>query len=417
MRGNVSHFRKTAGAAVLGIASLFSARGWADPLLATASIGSDSACALTSNGLLSCWGGNCDGELGVPTPCDTCTDCQWGPTTQPVIVSTLGQVQSVALGFGGASPYGCAIKASDGSVWCWGSLLAGNNGTYSPRQVSGIAGVRQISAGFLHACAVLPDSTLWCWGTNGDGELGDGSTVSRSTAAPATLLGSTVASVACGNGFTCAVRTDGTLWCWGYNFYGELGDGTTQSRPNPMQVTLGSSAAAVDAGSDHVCARLTDGTIRCWGHNYGGALGNGYTTDSAVPVAPLTPAGAFLQVSAGNGYTCAVRTDGSLWCWGYNGLGQLGDGTTSNSTVPEQVLPLGNHVLEVSTGGDSTTCARLSDHSLTCWGGPVLSPPPFPPPPPPPVPALPRVAWISLAMALCLLGLLLRIRSKVTPVA
>jgi alpha-tubulin suppressor-like RCC1 family protein len=341
-RKNGEQFRKTSAIAVLGIVSLLSVRASADPPLPTMSMGANASCALTSTASLTCWGDNCDGELGVTTPQGTaCMQSSPGR----VNVSAVGQVRSVALGR--ASSYTCAIKASDGSAWCWGYGTVGNAELPSPRQVSGISDVRQISAGWGHACAVLADSTLWCWGENGVGELGDGTLNERGFAAQATVAGGAVVSVGCGDGFTCVVHTNGTLSCWGNNDSGQLGDGTTQTRSAAAQVTIGSSVAAVDAGFHHVCARLTDGTVRCWGANDSGQLGNGYTTNSPVPVAPLAPNGSFIQISAGTHHTCAVRSDRSLWCWGNNEFGQLGDGTTSASLVPEQVLPLANNVLEV----------------------------------------------------------------------
>ncbi|MBI4705937.1 MAG: RCC1 repeat-containing protein, partial [Deltaproteobacteria bacterium] len=142
--------------------------------------------------------------------------------------------------------------------------------------------------------------------------------------------------------YTCAVKADGTLWCWGSNGCGQLGDGTTQDKSSPVQVlALGTSAVAVAAGCDYTCAVKADGTLWCWGYNYYGQLGDGTTQDKSLPVEVKALGKTVAAVAVGERHTCAVKTGGTLWCWGYNGTGQLGDGTTQDKTSPVQVMALG----------------------------------------------------------------------------
>ena len=169
------------------------------------------------------------------------------------------------------------------------------------------------------------------------------------------------------------MKTDHTLWCWGYNGSGELGDGTTTDSAVPVQEhTHASDWAAVSAGEDHTCAVKTDHTLWCWGNNDSGELGDGgTTTDSAVPVQEHTHASDWAAVSAGGDHTCAVKTDHTLWCWGNNDSGELGDGTTTSSAVPVQEHSHASDWAGVSAAvnaGEDYTCAVKTDHTLWCWG-------------------------------------------------
>ena len=232
-----------------------------------------------------------------------------------------------------------------------------------------IATVAQVAVGGQHTCAVKTDGSLWCWGYDNDGELGDGG--QSFGPVQVTTLGSDVATVCAGRLHTCAVKTDGSLWCWGSNYFGQLGDGTSTDRTTPVQVTaLGNSVAAVSAGNRHTCAVKTDGTLWCWGDNSHGQLGNGTTTGSNVPVqagqGTIGSLGA--QVSAGFSHTCARLTSATAWCWGDNSLGQLGDGTGMDRNSPVAVTGLGADVSAISAG-QAQTCATRGDGTGWCWGG------------------------------------------------
>jgi alpha-tubulin suppressor-like RCC1 family protein len=182
-----------------------------------------------------------------------------------------------------------------------------------------------------------------------------------------TALGNAVASVSAGDQHTCAIKTDGTMWCWGYNFYGQLGDGTNTQQPSPVQVMTTGTFGLVNAGGEHTCGRKADGTLWCWGDNNVGQVGDGTTTNRNTPVQVTGLASAVGEVAAGEDHSCARLVDETLWCWGSNAQSQLGDGSQNDSNVPVWVDRLGSTVTEVSAGWH-ITCARKNDNSLWCWG-------------------------------------------------
>jgi alpha-tubulin suppressor-like RCC1 family protein len=210
----------------------------------------------------------------------------------------------------------------------------------------------QVSSGQDHTCATRSDGTLWCWGLNSEGRLGDGTTTNRLS--PVQVVpGTTWAWVAGSQFHTCATRSDGTLWCWGKNDYGQLGDGTTTNRLSPVQVGTETTWARVAAGDQHSCATKKDGTLWCWGYNLSGQVGDNtgsmclspaegqqYGESCLLPIQVGTDSG-WDRISAGVAHTCATRTDGSLWCWGYSGNGQLGlgDAVLESHTPAMVTLP------------------------------------------------------------------------------
>jgi alpha-tubulin suppressor-like RCC1 family protein len=188
-----------------------------------------------------------------------------------------------------------------------------------------------------------------------------------------------VTAIAVGGWSTCALKSEGTVWCWGSNFDGQLGDGSTEDRETPGPVSGLTGVTALSAGEDHACAVLSDGTVWCWGGNQFGKLGDGvevhqvcdgpeWTFHVDCSPLPLLVAGApsAVDVSAGERHTCIVSADGSAWCWGANESGQLGDGTVTDRGTPVQVLGLGD-LTSVATGGYHT-CAMQSSSRTWCWG-------------------------------------------------
>jgi hypothetical protein len=285
--------------------------------------------------------------------------------------------------------HSCAIN-SDSTLFCWGNNYEGalGDGTTvhkpSPVQVTALGtGVVQVSAGRGYSCARKIDGTLWCWGYNLDGVLGDGTKFDKPSPVQVSALGTSVAEVAAGASHTCARKTDGTLWCWGSNYLGQLGDGTSTDKSLPVQVvSLGASVLGVAAGGfstyGHACARTSDNSLWCWGCNYDGELGDGTGISHGTPVQLITLGTDVVGVSARSYQTCAYKGNGTLWCWGLNTYGQLGDGTTGGpgcggacKLAPVQVASLGTNVVEAATGGygyAGHSCARLADGTVWCWG-------------------------------------------------
>ncbi len=215
--------------------------------------------------------------------------------------------------------------------------------------------MQRLAAGGIHSLALKTDGNLWAWGYNWAGTLGDGTSTDRWT--PVQVL-TGVAAVAASNGYSLAIKTDGSLWAWGYNREGQLGDGTTTDRRTPVQVLTG--VAAVSAEYEHSLALKTDGSLWAWGYNREGRLGDGTTTSRSTPVQILTGVAA---VSAGSFHSLAIKTDGSLWAWGDNRFGQLGDGTQTDRLTPVQVM---TGVAAVAAA--THTLALKTDGSLWAWG-------------------------------------------------
>jgi alpha-tubulin suppressor-like RCC1 family protein len=324
-------------------------------------------CAIKQDGSLWCWGYNWNGQLG---------DGTYGSKKTPIQIMSSG-VSSIALGVS----HTCAIK-TDGSLWCWGYNLFGRLGDgtdqskSSPVQIIS-SGVVSVALGGAHTCAIKQDGSLWCWGANVNGQLGDGTYSNNST--PVQIMSSGVVAVALGGDHTCAIKQDGSLWCWGDNYYGQIGDGTRTSKGTPVQI-MSSGVVAVALGGAHTCAIKQDGSLWCWGWNWRGQLGDGsggsydYDAHRSTPVQIMSSgvvavalAGYYPSslIPEGGYHTCAIKTDGSLWCWGGNYYGQLGDGTNESKNTPVQIMSSG--VSSVALGGYHT-CAIKQDGSLWCWG-------------------------------------------------
>ena len=228
----------------------------------------------------------------------------------------------------------------------------------------GVIPTPAIAAGGSHSLVLKDDMTVWAWGDNYSGQLGDGTTVDSSLPVKVSIL-TGVISIAAGYFHSLALKADGSVWAWGENYRGQLGDGTTTNSSIPVQVYGLSDIIGVAAGEYHSLALKADGSVWAWGENYRGQLGDGTTTNSSTPVQVANLSGV-ASLSAGYYHSLALKADGSVWAWGYNSYGQLGDGTKINSNTPVQVSGLSD-VIGVAAGYYHSLAIK-SDGSVWAWG-------------------------------------------------
>jgi alpha-tubulin suppressor-like RCC1 family protein len=293
-------------------------------------------CAILSDNTTQCWGRGDSGQLGDNNSTGSRTS---------VVVSGLGSAKSID-----ASPRSSCATLIDNTTKCWGDYYISNQN--SPNTIVGITNTHTVATGYGHACVLLNDQTIQCWGDGGRGQLGNGSSSSNSNPVTVSSISTATAIAVGGNqaGHSCALLSDNTIQCWGANDYGQLGDGTQTDRSTPTAVSSISTAIAVAVGgggegcggvgcynSGHSCAVLSNNTIQCWGANDYGQLGNGTTDNSSLPVTVPGISNA-TEVTAGFQHTCALLSDSTVKCWGYNNQGQLGDGTKQSKLTPKMVL-------------------------------------------------------------------------------
>jgi hypothetical protein len=276
-----------------------------------------------------------------------------------------------------AQARGTAILTRSHVAAGWGYNGEGQLGDGTVTSRSGYGDIRvgddvvQVAAGSGHGLALRSDGTVWAWGSNGAGELGDGTTTSRSTPVQVTGLSGVTLVAACSY-VSVALRSDGTVWAWGDNRGGQLGRGTTSNHEvTPGRVRGLGRVTKISAGGSFVLVLRSDDTVRAWGDNRRGQLGNGTTASSPLPVKVAGLSGV-TGISAGFDASMATRASGisaitSVWTWGGNDFGQLGDGTLTSHSTPERVTGLPLYIAGISAGGGFT--ARLGDSGISATGG------------------------------------------------
>jgi len=349
------------------------------------SVGGVHTCAIASDDLAYCWGYNDRGQLGnnsttrslVPVAVNT-ADALSGKT-----------IKSIAAG----NWYVCAV-ASDNLTYCWGYANYGQLGNDSivdswvPAAVSttGVLSgktIASISAGNNHVCAIASDNLTYCWGSNGGGRLGNNSIVQSNvpvSVSVAILREKTIKSMDSGNSFNCAIASDDLAYCWGYNSTGQLGDNSTTQSLIPVAVNTagvlsGKTLKLITSGGSQTCAIASDDLAYCWGNNAHGQLGDNSTTQSSVPVAVDTTGvldgKTIKSITAGDSHVCAIASDDLAYCWGYNNYGQLGDDSVTERLAPIAVSTTGalsGKTIKSIVTGTYHTCVIASDDLAYCWG-------------------------------------------------
>ena len=289
------------------------------------SISQHLTCALLGDKSVQCWGVNQRGSLG---------------TTSGQLLD--GSQVYEAYGLGVGSQHGM-VTLDNGTLLAWGyggfGQLGEGGTSWATNRIAypNIDNVSQISGGNYFSCALIKDKTIKCWGKNNDGQIGDGTTTNATS--PTSVLNlSNMNKVSAGGNHACAVADNGTVWCWGRGDGGKLGNGADSDSSVPVQVSGISTAIDVSTSDLVNCAILSDRTVQCWGGNGDGQLGNGTTGGSSnVPVA-VSGLTSVAKIASGFRHNCAIRTDNTVWCWGDNDDGQLGDNSTTDRNTPVQVI-------------------------------------------------------------------------------
>lgn len=348
-------------------ASSSSGAGGQGPLEALAfGLGQATTCVVVPGARVACWGDNSGGQLGLG-------GLDYDHHPKPQIVPNLDSVQSLALG----SFHACA-RLFDGTLRCWGDNGVGQLGISAATSigeagpVDGLGPVDEVAAGASFTCA-RQSGHVQCWGANYSGQLGC-DTPTRS-ASPllvdgvddAVELALSTEGDGKGEAATCARRASGGVVCWGGNQYGQLGDGTQQDRSTPAAIVGITDAIQISSGYLHACALHADGTVSCWGWNALGELCAGQPEGAAVATPVLLPIQGAIRVFASTGRTCVELSDHSYQCCGSETAGVLGDGKTISSQPALIAIPAIAGATQLTLGWGHS-CAKFPDGSLRCWG-------------------------------------------------
>ena len=348
---------------------------------AALSSGGDHSCGLTTTGTAFCWGNDDYGALGASIAIDFTRCLFLDVANVPCSAAPIGVTgglgfAAISAGIDRDGGSTCALTAS-ATAYCWGQNGLGElgNGTTDgdfhvvPTLVRGGLTFASISVGGPHACGLTTTGAVSCWGWNSGGQLGSGDTVSHATPTPV-VGGLTFAAISAGNLYTCALASNGTAYCWGWNSWpsmghGWLGTGDTVNRVAPTPVMGGLTFAAISAGGRHTCALTTNGAAYCWGFNAAGQLGTGDDVTQTIPT-PVAGGLTFKMISAGSLHTCGLTTSGLAYCWGHNFDGQLGTGNPVPQAMPTAVI--GGLRFAAISASDAHTCGLTTSGAAYCWG-------------------------------------------------
>jgi alpha-tubulin suppressor-like RCC1 family protein len=345
-----------------------------EPVLSPVAAGYRHTCGLRPGGEILCWGANSLGQLGnghtgafQPFPTEVV-----GLDAEPTSVFAGGDDTCATTSAGGLACWGDDWYGQLGN----GTATDGESSTLPVTVIGPGTEVVSCDVGGTHGCAATAGGDVTCWGSNDHGQLGDGT--QEDSSGPVTVAGlpDAATAVAAGGDFSCALTSAGRVLCWGGNEHGQLGDGTTAPSPAPVEVIgLWDDVSAISAGGAHACALSAGGGVRCWGESTFGQLGCegplGPDYHSAVPVDVVGLQSGVVTVSAGGAHTCALTAAGGAKCWGNDESGQLGDGDVTPwvtySLTPVDVVGLGSGVVSLVAGG-AHACAILDSGTMRCWG-------------------------------------------------
>jgi alpha-tubulin suppressor-like RCC1 family protein len=318
------------------------------------------------------------GDADLLRPSLRSTDAEF-VATSTLAATNLAQAR-VSAGFSHA-----CVVLPDGTARCWGRNNHGQLGdgtttdSGTPVQVSGLSNATAIAAGGRatesnnpHTCAILANGTVRCWGANSLGQLGNGTTTSSTTPVQVSGVGDAVA-IATGGAHSCAIRSNGRAYCWGNNAWGQLGDDSQFHSSTPVQVKGINDGVAITAGAHHTCALLSGGTIECWGRQDSGQLGHGIVRNERSPFTSTWRPVEVIGISnataldAGAVHNCARLSNGGVRCWGSNVAGGLGDGTTTLSATPVDVVGITDAAAVAA--GARHSCSMSPGGGMMCWGG------------------------------------------------
>lgn len=319
--------------------------------------GGNHACVVADNARAYCWGVNAFGQVGT------------GSTSLVEPTARLALLDPPVVAVEAGSTHSCGLNAA-GVASCWGDDGVGALGRgpnvgnpLRPAPVASGLRFRRLTLGVGFSCGITTAATAACWGANASGQIGDGTTSSRTT--PLTVL-SDVTALSTGAQHTCALLSDGTAWCWGANREGQIGDGTTAPVSTPTPVVGALTFAAIAAGGTHSCALAAAGAAYCWGGNAHGESGSGLPDTALDSPAPVAGNLRFMAISAGGNHTCGIAVDSLAYCWGNNATGQLGDSSTTDRPTPAAVAG-GLHFAQIAAGA-GFTCGITGAVVAYCWG-------------------------------------------------